>query len=125
MREGSLMHQEIKRRVSELTHGFFRGKLRLSPQSVEVGDMEDTLVVRVKGFLAQGERAMMDQPNDRQVIEDYYLRLFDQIAPLMRTGVGEAGPLLKFQTLLDLPKDECVFILTLGKEGEVTWVDSP
>ena len=68
---------------------------------------------------------MMDQPNDRQVIEDYYLRLLDQIAPLMRTGVGEAGPLLKFQTLLDLPKDECVFILTLGKEGEVTWVDSP
>lgn len=118
------MHQETKRRVSELTHGFFRGKLRLAPQSVEVGDMEDTLVIRVKGFLAQGERAMMDQPNDRQVIEDYYLRLFDQIAPLMRTGVGEAGPLLKFQTLLDLPKDECLFILTLGKEGEVTSVDS-
>jgi uncharacterized protein YbcI len=118
------MRQELKQRISELTRGFFRGKLRLTPQSVEVGDMEDTLVVRVKGFLAPAERAMADQPNDRSAIEDYYLRLFDQIAPLMRTGVAEAGPLVKFQTLLDLARDECVFILTLGKEGEVTRVDS-
>ena len=107
------MRQEVKQRISELTYGFFRGKLRLTPGSVEVGDMEDTLVVRVKGFLAPGERAMMDQANDRSAIEDYYLRLLDQIAPLLRTGVGEAGPLLKFRTLLDLPRDECVFIFDL------------
>lgn len=119
------MREEIKRRISELTKGFFRSKLRLSPRSVEVGDMEDTLVIRVKGFLATGERAMMDRPNERSAIEDYYLRLLDQIAPLLRTGVGETDPLLKFRTLLDLPRDECVFILTLGKEGEMTGVDSP
>jgi hypothetical protein len=119
------MNQEARQRITEVTRGFFRSKLRLTPRSVEVGDMEDTLVVRVKGFLATGERAMMNQPGDRQDIEDYYLRLLDQIVPLIRIGVGEAGPLLKVQTLLDLPRDECVFILTLGKEGEISRVDLP
>jgi len=119
------MRQEIKRRIRELTQGFFRGKLRLTPRLVEVGDMEDTLVVTVEGFLAPSERVMLEQPSDRSAIEDYYLRLFDQIGPLMQTGTGEAGPLVKLQTLLDLPRDQCVFILTLGKKGPGTAADSP
>jgi len=119
------MAQEVHRRLSEVTKGFFRGKLRQNPRSVEVGEVGDTLIVRVKGFLSQSERAMLDQAGDREAIENYYLRLFDQIAPLMRTGVGEASPLVRFQTLLDLPRDECVFILTSGKAGEMSRVDLP
>jgi len=119
------MRRELAQRISELTQGFFRGKLRLSPRSVEVGEMGQTLVVTVRGFLTPSERAIMDQPSERQAIEDYYLRLLDQIAPLMRTGVGEAGPVVTFRTLLDLPGDECTFIVTLGKAEEAARVDSP
>ena len=65
------MAQEVHRRLSEVTKGFFRGKLRLNPGSVEVGEVGDTLIVRVKGFLSRSERAMIDQPGDREAIEDY------------------------------------------------------
>lgn len=94
---------------------------------VEVAEIADTVVVSIKGFLTESERAMTDQPNDRWTIEDYYLRLLDQIAPLMRVRLpGSAGRGLdRFQIVLDVPRDECVFLLTLGREGEVTRVDSP
>lgn len=112
--------QGVERRFVELTLEFFRAKLRLTPRAVEVRDRGDSLAVRVKGFLAPAEREMIDQPKDRRAIEDYYLRLFDQIAPLLRAGAGKARPFVRFQALLDLPNDECLFILTLGMEGKVT-----
>ena len=78
------------RRLAELTQGFFRAKLRLTPRSVEVREEGDALVLRVKGFVATAERAMINHPRDRWAIEDYYLRLFDQLTPLLRAGVGKA-----------------------------------
>lgn len=117
--------QEMERRLAELTQGFFRAKLRLTPRSVEVREDGDTLVLRIRGFVPPAERAMIDQPKDRWVIEDYYLRLFDQqLTPLLRAGVRKAGPLVKVQTLLDLSGDECRCILTLARQGEVMWADS-
>lgn len=116
--------QEIERRLAELTQGFFRAKLRLTPRSVEVREEGDALVLRVNGFVAPAERAMIDHPKDRWAIEAYYLRLFDQLTPLLRAGAGNAGPFVKVQTLLDLSSDECRWILTLARQGGVTWANS-
>lgn len=116
--------QEMERRLAELTQGFFRAKLRLTPRSMEVREEGDALLLRVNGFVAPAERAMIDHPKDRWAIEDYYLRLFDQLTPLLRAGVGKAGPLVKVQTFLDLSSDEYRCILTLARQGEVMWADS-
>lgn len=115
---------DVDRRLCELVLQFFRAKLCLTPRSVEVRDEEGLLAVRVRGFSAPAERRMIDHPKDRLAMEDYYLRLFDQLPPLLNAGIGKAGPLVKFQTLLDLKRDECVFMLTLAKADGVTPVES-
>jgi len=109
----------MERQVAELTREFFQAKLRLTPQSVEVRAKADLLVVSVRGFLAPAERAMMDSPETRSPIEEYYRRLFDQLGPLLRAGVREAAgcSLLEFQTLLNLSEDECLFVLTMRHQN--------
>ncbi len=109
----------MERRVAELTREFFQAKLRLTPQSVEVRTKADLLVVSVRGFLAPAERVMMDSPETRFSMEEYYRRLFDQLEPLLRAGVREAAgcSLLEFQTLLNLSEDECLFVLTMRSQN--------
>jgi len=111
--------QQVRERIRELTLAFFQAKLGLTPRSVEVRGGGDTLEVRVRGFFAPAEKALIDHPKERRAIEDYYLRLFDQLLPLLNAGVGKAGPIVRVQTLPDLRGNECVFMVTLGKESEV------
>lgn len=115
---------DVDRRLRELVLQFFHAKLRLTPRSVEVRDEGDVFAVRVRGFSAPAERRMIDHPKDWLAMEDYYLRLFDQLPPLLKAGIGKAGPLVKFQTLLDLKSDECVFMLTLANEDRVDPAES-
>jgi len=107
--------QELERCVANLTRDFFRAKLRLQPESVEVLATKNLLLVRVKGFLRQADRAMMKRSGFQHTIEDFYLRLFDQLTPLIQSGIGARGglDLLDFETLLNLPRDRCVFVWSL------------
>ena len=107
--------QELERCVANLTRDFFRAKLRLQPESLEVLATRDLLLVRVKGFLRQADRAMMKRSSFQRAIEDSYVRVFDQLTPLIQAGIGARGglDLLDFETLLNLPRDRCVFVWSL------------
>lgn len=112
------MRQEAERRMGELALGFFRRKLGHSPQRVEIRLERNLLVVRIRGFLTWAEPVAGESPGDRPAVEQYYLRLFDEIARLLRAGVrGAAGrAVLEVQTLPNLAEDECLFLLTLRHE---------
>lgn len=111
--------KDLERRIGELSRGFVRGKLGRCPQGVEVRIQRDLLVVRVRGFLEWTEHALVESPRDRPAVEDYYLRLFEQIAPLLRAGIREATgrSVLEVQVLLNLPAGECLLLLTLRREN--------
>lgn len=114
------MHRQgIEQRIGELARGFVRGKLGRYPQGVEVRIQRDCVVVRIRGFLAWTEHGMVESPTDRPSVEESYLRLFDQIAPLLRAGIREATGrgVLEVQPVLNLPADECVLWLTLRREN--------
>src|SRR3972149_10457899 len=104
--------QQGGERIRELTLAFFQAKLGLTPRSVEVRGGGDTLEVRVRGFCAPAEKALIDPPKERRAIEDYYLRLFDQLLPLLNAGVGKGGPIVRVQTILVLLGDHCEFVGT-------------
>jgi len=107
--------QELERCVANLTRDFFRAKLCLQPESLEVLVTKNLLLIRVKGFLRQADRAMMKRSSFRRPIEDFYIRVFDQLTPLIQAGIGVPGglDLLDFQTLLNVPRDRCVFVWSL------------
>lgn len=111
--------KDLERRIGELSRGFVRGKLGCCPQGVEVRIQGDLLVVRVRGFLEWTEHALVEPPRDRPAVEDSYLRLFEQIAPLLRAGIREATgrSVLEVQVLLNLPAGECLLLLTLRPEN--------
>lgn len=115
---------DLDRRLRELVLEFFQAKLALTPKSVEVRDEAGLLAIRVRHFSPPAVRRVVDHQNDSRDLEDYYLRMFDQLPPLLQAGIGKAGPLFKFQTLLDLKSDECVFMLTLVKGDGTTPVES-
>lgn len=119
-----MQRDDVGQRLRELILQFFHAKLRLTPRSVEVRDEGGLLTVRVRGFSAPAERRMIAHPKERLAMEDYYLRLFDQLPPLLKAGIGKAGPLGNFQILLDLKGDECVFMLAFAEEDGVTPVGS-
>lgn len=111
--------QEIEQRIGELTRDYLRGKRGCCPRSVEVRIEGDRLAVRMRGFLEWTEHAAMESPTDRPSVEEHYLRLFEQIAPLLRAGVREATgrTVLEVRILLKLPEDECLLLSTLGREN--------
>ena len=107
--------QELEGCVANLTRDFFRAKLRLQPESLEVLATRNLLLVRVKGFLRQADRAMMKRSSSQRAVEGFYVRVFDQLTPLIQAGIGARGglDLLDFETLLNFPHDRCVFVWSL------------
>lgn len=107
--------QELERSVANLTREFLRAKLRLQPEALEVLATKNLLLVRVKGFLRQADRAMMKRSSSRRALEDSYGRVFDQLTPLIQSGIGARGglDLVDFETIVNLPRDRCVFVWSL------------
>ena len=111
--------QEIEQRIGELTRDYLRGKRGRCPRNVEVRIEGDLLVVRIRGFLEWTEHAAMESTTDRPSVEEHYLRLFEQIAPLLRAGIREATgrAVLELRILLNLSEDECVLRSTVRREN--------
>jgi len=110
---------DVARRLRDLVFQFFQAKLCLQPRSVEILEEGGSLAVKVRGFSPPAERTMIDHPKDVSDLENYYLRVFDQLPPLLNAGIGGTGLRVKVQTLLDLRGEECVFLLTLARQDGV------
>lgn len=106
----------LERRLREITADFFRSKLGLPPQAVDVVWHEDLVLLRVRGFLTTAEEVRASHPGERVMLQAHYERLLDKLSPMLAAVVQEAcGRALRERRLaLDLARSECVYHLRLG-----------
>ncbi|MBI2001509.1 MAG: DUF2294 family protein [candidate division NC10 bacterium] len=106
----------LERRLRQIAADFFRSKLGLEPQAVEVVWHEDLVLVRVRGFLTKAEEAIAGRQDDRAMLQAHYERLLEKFSPMLAAVVQEAcGSTLRERRLvLDLERSECVYHLRLG-----------
>ena len=108
----------IERRLAEITKGFFETKLGLRPQRVNVLEEEGgaLIVIRVAGFMSKAEAALAGHPEDQKALGEYYTRILERLSPMLRVVVEDVveRPLLGCRTVLELSRDECLYLLTLG-----------
>ena len=109
-----------ERRLTEMTAAFFRSKLGRSPKSIKVieEEGEDLIVIKVEGFLSRAERVLAGHREDQKGLDEYYTRILGQLSPMLSPLVKEVEkrPLLGCRTVLDLARDECIYLLTLGAQ---------
>ena len=109
-----------ERRLAETTAAFFRSKLGRSPKSIKVLEEagEDLIVIKVEGFLSRAERVLAGHREDHKGLDEYCTRILGQLSPMLSPLVKEVEkrPLLGCRTVLDLARDECIYLLTLGAQ---------
>lgn len=107
----------LEQRVADIARDFFQSKLGIKPEGIEVLQQAELIVLRIRGFLAQAEAAMVEREKDREILTTYYERIFENLYPLLRVVIQEAcqRPMVDRRTVLDLSRDECVYFLTLGE----------
>lgn len=107
----------LEQRVADIARDFFQSKLGIKPEGIEVLQQAELIVLRIRGFLAQAEAAMVEREKDREILTTYYERIFENLYPLLRVVIQEAcqRPMVDRRTVLDLSRDECVYLLTLGE----------
>lgn len=114
----SVRGSSLTLQLAEITAKFFETKLGLNPDTVNVlGDEgEDLIVIKVEGFLSKAEAALAERPEDHKILGEYYARVLERLLPMLRVVVEEVAkrPLLGCRTTLDLARDECLYLLTLG-----------
>ena len=108
----------LARRLAGITARFFETKLALTPRKVSVQEewSGDFVVIRVEGFMSRAEAALSKRLQGDKILDEYYTRLLEQLIPMFSAVVAEVAkrPLLECRPALDLPRDECRFLLTLG-----------
>ncbi|MFQ5883333.1 MAG: Na-translocating system protein MpsC family protein [Candidatus Methylomirabilales bacterium] len=111
----------LEHRLADIARGFFQSKLRIKPQGIEVLQQGELIVLRIRGFLAQAEAAMLGRPKEREVLTTYYERIFESLYPLLRVVIQEAcqRPVMDRRVVIDLYRNECVYLLTLGEAPAV------
>ena len=109
-----------EQRLTEVTAAFFRSKIGRSPKAVTVLQEArgDLLVIKVEGFLSQAETALSEDRENQRGLDEYYTRILGQLSPMLSPLVKEVEkrPLLGCRTVLDLARDECIYLLTLGAQ---------
>lgn len=107
-----------EQRLTEVTTAFFKSKIGRSPKAVTVLQEAhgDLLVIKVEGFLSRAEAALAEHREDQKALDEYYTRILGQLLPMLSQLVKEVEkrPLLGCRTVLDLARDECIYLLTLG-----------
>ena len=121
----------LRRRLAEITAGFFEAKLGLSPNRVNVLDEQggDLIVIKVEGFMTQAEAALAERKENQKILDEYYARVLEPVSPMLRAALEAAleevaqRRLMACRTVLDLSRDECLYLLILGRsapEGSVS-----
>ena len=121
----------LRRRLAEITAGFFEAKLGLSPNRVNVLDEQggDLIVIKVEGFMTKAEAALAERKENQKILDEDYARVLDPVSPMLRAALEAAleevaqRRLMACRTVLDLSRDECLYLLILGRsapEGSVS-----
>lgn len=121
----------LRRRLAEITAGFFEAKLGLSPNRVNVLDEQggDLIVIKVEGFMTKAEAALAERKENQEILDEYYARVLEPVSPMLRAALEAAleevaqRRLIGCRTVLDLSRDECLYLLILGRsapEGSVS-----
>ena len=107
----------LEQRLADIARDFLCSKRRIKPQRVEVLQQAELIVLRIRGFLAQAEAAMVGRWKHRQVLTTYFERIFENLYPLLRVVIQEAcqRPVVERRMVIDLSRNECVYFLTLGE----------
>jgi uncharacterized protein YbcI len=111
----------LEQRLADIAREFFQSKLAIKPEGVEVMQQGEFIVLRIRGFLARAETAIVGCPKDRDILTTYYERILENLYPLLRVVIQQAcqRPVVDRRAVLDLPRDECVYLLTLGEAPAV------
>jgi len=108
----------LTRRLAEITIRFFETKLSLKPERVNVLEQEggDLVVIKVEGFMSKAEATLAERPEGDRVLSEYYTRVLERLFPMLSVVAEEVTkrPLLGCRTALDLSRNECLYLLTLG-----------
>lgn len=129
-RQSELLSAQLSgliRRLAEVTASFFAAKLGLNPGRVNVLEQEggNFVVIKVEGFMSKAEVALAERPEDDRALRAYYTRVLERLSPMLGVVVEEGAkrPLLECRMVLDLSRDECLYLLTLGtgeRKGSVS-----
>ena len=105
-------------RLKDIVRGFFRSKLGIRPLGIEVLQQEDRITIRIRGFLTPAEAVIVGRQKDRQLLTTYYERIVENLYPLLRVVIQDTckRPLVERRTVIDLSRDECIYLLTLGEQ---------
>ena len=118
----------LRQRLAAIIAGFFETELGLSPKRVNVLDEqgEDLIVIKVEGFMTQAEAALAERKENREILDEYYARVLERVSPRLSATLEEAGPgrLRTCRTILDLSRDECLYLLILGRDAPEESVSS-
>ncbi len=111
----------LEQRLADIARDFLCSKRRIEPQRVEVLQQAELIVLRIGGFLAQAEAAMVGRWKHRQVLTTYFERIFENLYPLLRVVIQEAcqRSVVDRHVVIDLSRNECVYFLTLGEAPAV------
>src|SRR3990172_2035217 len=112
----------LRRRLAEITAGFFEAKLGLSPNRVNVLDEQggDLIVIKVEGFMTKAEAALAERKENQKILDEYYARVLEPVSPMLRAALEAAleevaqRRLMACRPVLDLSRDECLYLLVLG-----------
>lgn len=117
----------LRRRLAEITAGFFEAKLGLSPNRVNVLDEQggDLIVIKVEGFMTKAEATLAERKENQEILDEYYARVLEPVSPMLGAALEEVAQrrLMACRTVLDLSRDECFYLLILGRsapEGSVS-----
>jgi uncharacterized protein YbcI len=118
----------LRRRLAAIIAGFFETELGLSPRRVNVLDEqgEDLIVIKVEGFMTQAEAALAERTDSREILDEYYARVLERVSPRLSVTLEDAAPrrLRACRTILDLSRDECLYLLILGMDAPEESVSS-
>ena len=119
----------LLQRLTEIAKGFFEAELGLEPRRISVLDEEGggLIVIRVEGFMTAAEAALAQDHKNQEILDEYYSRVLERVAPMLRVAVEEDArlPLLACRTLPDPSRDECLYLLIVGRTAAEDRVSSP
>jgi hypothetical protein len=110
--------QGLERRLRDITADFFRSKLSVQPQAVQVVRRKECILVRVRGVLSRADEARAGHSGNWATRQAHYEHVLEKLWPMLAAVVEEAsGQVLGERRLaLDLGRSACVYHLRLRSD---------
>jgi len=109
---------DLAQRLATVTAGFFQTKLRLNPAVRVLQEGGDLIVIKVEGFMSRADVMLVEHLKDQKslLLGEHHARVFERLCPMLSVVVEEVAKrrLSECQTVVDLSRDECLYLLRLG-----------